>query len=556
MRFFKLLFLPNNLTIKFYFKLYIFSINELLIIMNDIDRKLREKIKLFQDIDNCIKKEIDNNNINNKCKNKEINLPRKIPSTQNLKLTDSKSKLNNNLTNPKTQESKNINLYNFKQINYNSGNNNDVFSTKEHTDGNNKIMLTGGSKKYLDNNNSFCKVFCNDVGDRLYEQGMRSKERLERRKQAEDETRLKNMTPDITRKAKLIMRDPSRFEERLYPSHRVMNNSVIERDRSGKSFDISKSDISNHSDIETDKIYKRNPKSKNPDFKFKPSLNKHSLQMAENFEPPTERLTKKKKRSKSLSPASKSPSRKVDISRLEGLYSQGVNKFKKREVAANEKKTIEAEEYKKYTYKPKINDSPKACKTPPKKQQFVEKTYNWRKNVDMRINKMKTHQEKNNAKELTFKPNTNKPLLKTDEKFIKKNLNQIEDYVNKRRKSIANDNEQKDYVFKKFHPEVNYNTKSTIPKEPVLKTAQRTHSRSNSPDINKSRREMKTENFFKRTTSEDFPSQRNVNNFENNNLQYTHSSSTSYIASIDEDKHLEFLKAVGNLQEKLLNFNF
>jgi hypothetical protein len=67
---------------------------------------------------------------------------------------------------------------------------------------------------------------------------------------------------------------------------------------------------------------------------------------------------------------------------------------------------------------------------------------------------------------------------------------------------------------------------------------------------------MKTENFFKRTTSEDFPSQRNVNNFENNNLQYTHSSSTSYIASIDEDKHLEFLKAVGNLQEKLLNFNF
>jgi hypothetical protein len=31
---------------------------------------------------------------------------------------------------------------------------------------------------------------------------------------------------------------------------------------------------------------------------------------------------------------------------------------------------------------------------------------------------MKTHQEKTNSKELTFKPNTNKPLLKTDEKFI------------------------------------------------------------------------------------------------------------------------------------------
>jgi hypothetical protein len=67
------------------------------------------------------------------------------------------------------------------------------------------------------------------------------------------------MTPDITRKAKLINRDPSRFEQRLYPSHRVMNNSVIVKDRIGKSFDISKSDISNHSDIETDKIYKRNP---------------------------------------------------------------------------------------------------------------------------------------------------------------------------------------------------------------------------------------------------------------------------------------------------------
>jgi hypothetical protein len=482
--------------------------------MNDIDRKLKEKMKLFSDIDNTV-----NQHSNHIAYRKDINLPRK----PNIAISD--NKLSNKRED--TQDKQN----NLKPVSYNSGNN-DIFSTKELTEGT-RVVSTRGSKKDNCIKNCLIKTFTNDVGERLYHQAVRSREKLERRKQHEDDMRVKNMTPDITKKAKGIKRDPNRFEERLYPSHRIIG-SVVYNDHSNKYYTI---------DNDTDdnsRIYQKKSKSKSPDYKFKPALNKYSIQLADKLEPAEQRLLKRKKRSKSCESLERSKSNKqVDMSRLEGLYTKGLTKIKSREAIHNEKKTIEDNEYKKYPYKPKINEL-SGNKLTPKKQEFHEKAYNWRKNIDVRINKERAIKEQQDQKELTFKPNLSKLNIATDEKFIMKNLSQIEDYVGKRRRSIALQKEHQEYVHKKFHPEENFTIKHTIPKEPNLHSSRTKRSRSNSPDVSIVRKEMRTENYFKRKTEEN---------------SYNNSIATS-MSSVEDEKTNEFLKAVNNLQEKLLNFKF
>jgi hypothetical protein len=503
--------------------------------MNEIDKKLKEKMKLFSEIDNTVNYQLSSNR-----NGREINLPRKPSNHSFIGDSVGHSKQNNQRMSDNLKPT----------VNYNSGNN-DIYSTKELTEGT-RVVSTGGSRNGS-SKNCLIKPFVSDVGERLYYQAIQSREKLERRKQYEAEERLKNMTPDITKKAREIKRDPKRFEERLYPSHRIINNSGIcggDRDNS-KYYTM---DIE-CSDEDTSRIYKRNPKSKSPDYKFKPALNKNSIQIADKLGPAEQRLLKKKVRSKSceslsdLSDRSRSKSaRKVDQSRLEGLYTKGLTKIKSREVLHREKLDIEENEYKKYTYKPKINEATGVQgKTTPRKQQFPEKAYNWKKGVDLRINRERVIKEKQDIKELTFRPNLGKPIITTDEKFIMKNLSQIENYVGKRRKSIAVQIEQKEYAHKKFHPEENYRQRSTVAKEPNLRTAKLTHnSRSNSPDVSKARKEMRTEGYFKRDTTDD-------NSQVVSGYNYSFGSNLS---SIDDDKHHEFLRAVNNLQEKLLNFKF
>ena len=149
---------------------------------------------------------------------------------------------------------------------------------------------------------------------------------------------------------------------------------------------------------------------------------------------------------------SKSPSRspgresKSPTNRTVDLYSHGLEKMKKREILYNEKKTINENEYKKFSYRPNIiTNSPvltgrisvksnlnqhlnsninKSQSTD--KSEFYDKTQYWKKNVDIRKEKLRDQQKNNMGSICTFKPKIHPELMPNDEKFIVKRLSQIE----------------------------------------------------------------------------------------------------------------------------------
>jgi hypothetical protein len=477
--------------------------------MNDIDLKLREKLNFFSEIDKSLGSA---NNVNKIVKKTpaSIDLPRSNP---NNKSQIQKAPINENTA---LKEEANCNkLYNFKvnKFEHNRANSKEynILSTKENTE--EKTLSKMPNSPEL------------PVGDRLYNHGFYVKEKIEKKRQQSESDLIRNMTPDITRKARIINRDPNKFPERLYPAKdsETLNNSIMNTPNFNDSFGYN--------------VYRKEIPKKPINYSFKPIIDYKSRKIASKLLPSKERLLQKKKRSKSfdldnslLSNIS-GKSRKSDPERIEKLYKKGLQQMKSRDESYKKKKEKENEAYKQYSYRPKIRESSKTNTSTPKKE-FYEKAYNWRKSVDNRINKMKNNQESNKTKELTFKPNIKKQVIPTDEKFIMKRIDQIEDYVTKRRKVLAKKKEDEEYKRKIFSYGENYKAKPTLQKPFQFRTSSRSKSRSVSPDINKMRKELRTINYF---------------DHDKNELVIN----TSNDIYFDDNKQNEFMKAVSNLQEKL-----
>ena len=185
----------------------------------------------------------------------------------------------------------------------------------------------------------------NDSGNRLYNYGFYLKNKLEKQRLQENIKIKKQMTPKILAKSKEIFRDSS-FETRLY-----YNNNESDHNNFYKKKEISKDNSYDQLD-------------------YKPKLNKKSLQIANKLEPSSQRLMKKKKkftddknknkniykniyqnhsRSNSIS-----PSDKEYLKRCNELYNKGIENMMKREQIYKETKMKKEEEYKNYSFKPKI----------------------------------------------------------------------------------------------------------------------------------------------------------------------------------------------------------
>ncbi len=89
-------------------------------------------------------------------------------------------------------------------------------------------------------------------------------------------------------------------------------------------------------------------------------------------------------------------------------------------------------------------------------------------------------------KECTYKPGIIKTEMPNDEKFIERNLNQIQEYVNRRRAFIQKSKEKQRYIEQKLNLDVNlrrFVKKPTIPKEFCLtKTAAGAKANNNNND--------------------------------------------------------------------------
>lgn len=440
----------------------------------------------------------------------------------------------------------------------------------------------------------------NAFGERLYNNANFYREKIERKRIELDYNMRKNMTPEITNKAKNINRDPNKFGERLYPG--IKNKSV----NTSNNLEINSSNIStNKEEVMTDnfqtddsqieRIYrkKNDVESKMIKFEHKPHLDKKSLQIAERLGSAKERLyaNKRKSRSKSFdkkadynylntSKTSKSPTNKetenshiFNPEKINELYQRGLKSKKAREEQYNNKLVLEQNQYKNFPYKPKISElnhskSPESSRKVDlsNKKDFYNKAVHWKKNIEIKTDKERETYEKNQKALYTFKPNIIKKEIQNDEEFIKKNLEQIEDYVSKRRSVLKKKEEDEEYKRKKFNYGENYNMKPTIVKEfsfECNKRAERVKSLSpgrqvlneNNNNLQIIRNKLKTEDFFKENEKHNLKTIRNEQKIKKHvqNLS-TNNNNNNYNNTNSNEDHAAFLKAVSNLHENLVNF--
>ena len=256
-----------------------------------------------------------------------------------------------------------------------------------------------------------------------------------------------------------------------------------------------------------------------------------------------------------------SPSDKEYLKRCNELYNKGIENMMKREQIYKETKMKKEEEYKNYSFKPKITkNSPVVEKntiiksiSPSGKKNIMsdlyKKQFEWKKKLENENIKKREKIDNQNKIDCTFKPEITHLKIQNDEKFIMKNIKQMNDYVNRRREVIEKQKEYEKYKRKRLGEDVSsFECRPTIPRKFELKTEERSrshskdnnyHERKNSvnriiKDINTEREEMNTFGFFNNVVN-NFGY--NVNNGNNNLAQQ------------------EFIDAVNALHSKIDNLN-
>jgi hypothetical protein len=233
----------------------------------------------------------------------------------------------------------------------------------------------------------------------------------------------------------------------------------------------------------------------------------------------------------------------------------------KREQIYKETKMKKEEEYKNYSFKPKITkNSPVVEKntiiksiSPSGKKNIMsdlyKKQFEWKKKLENENIKKKEKIDNQTKLDCTFKPEITHLKIQNDEKFIMKNIKQMNDYVNRRREVIEKQKEYEKYKRKRLGEDVSsFECRPTIPRKFELKTEERSrshskdnnyHERKNSvnriiKDINTEREEMNTFGFFNNVPNN---LGYNINNGNNNFAQQ------------------EFIDAVNALHSKIDNLN-
>ena len=484
--------------------------------MDLIDKQLSEKLKLFDYIDkkygtnidqpNFKKKNIEDYNIieNRMISNNElydnIYSDFKTNSYKSFFNSPSSNNLDLNITKnyKKIIPKKNNKIYDKNYKNHNLSRDREfkefLSNTTEEKTNRSKSRISIKKSK----NKNLSKLYPpNDSGNRLYNYGYYIKNKINKKRKLEEEKIKKQMTPKILNRSKEINRDPNKFEERLYYAEKNdTNDSIYNRKRT-----LSRENI----------IYQNYNNSR---FTYRPKINKKSKLIANKLEPSNLRITRKKinysnyiedktvidyysnlfKDKNNFNLKKKinnnvSPSCGNDKSNE--LYMKGMQDIKRKEQTYNENQQKKEEEYKNYPFKPQIikNYSSGGLKINFKKKINKDDMYNknkeWKKRVeDENISKKKKYEEIENKK-YTFKPEINHLNIQNDVPFIMKNIQQMNDYVNKRRKILEQKKEEENYKNKKFGLNaINYNVKTTIPKEFDLQTEKRNKSNKKERDLN------------------------------------------------------------------------
>ena len=489
--------------------------------MDLIDKKLSEKLKLFEYIDKKYGADIDSSE-KAPPKKSELNQNRNfIQNTFLPKETRSKKEIYDNIYSDfKTNsfkdyfQSPSINTLDSKKTKYQSKfqkiKRKNLRNNKEDKDSleiNRTAENTIRTKSTTKNLKGLYPP--NDSGNRLYNYGYYIKNKLNKKRQKEEEKMRKQMTPKILNRSKEMIRDkdrdPNKFEERLYYAEKNdTNDSIYNRKRT-----LSRENIN----------YEKYNSTK---FTYHPKINKKSLLIASKLEPSTLRITRKKSNkshileeknvldyySNLFKDKTYTNKKKPNLSPSCGneksneLYMRGMQDMKRKEKTYNENLLKKKEEYKNYSYHPKIsktysNNFGNKGKKNKNMEDIYTKNKEWKKRLEKENNTKKKKYDEIENKKYTFKPEINKLNMENDVPFIMKNIQQMNDYVNKRRKILKKQKEEENYKKRKLGLDANnYNVKTTIPKKFELKTEQRCKSNKKERDINLLNKNIKKKDEF------------------------------------------------------------
>ena len=489
--------------------------------MDLIDKKLSEKLKLFEYIDKKYGTDIDSSE-KAPPKKSELNQNRNfIQNTFLQKEARSKKEIYDNIYSDfKTNtfkdyyQSPSINTLDSKKTKYQSKfqkiKRKNLRNNKEDKDSleiNRTAENTIRTKSTTKNLKGLYPP--NDSGNRLYNYGYYIKNKLNKKRQKEEEKMRKQMTPKILNRSKEMIRDkdrdPNKFEERLYYAEKNdTNDSIYNRKRT-----LSRENIN----------YEKYNSTK---FTYHPKINKKSLLIASKLEPSTLRITRKKSNkshileeknvldyySNLFKDKTYTNKKKPNLSPSCGneksneLYMKGMQDLKRKEKTYNENLLKKKEEYKNYSYHPKIsktysNNFGNKGKKNKNMEDIYTKNKEWKKRLEKENNTKKKKYDEIENKKYTFKPEINKLNMENDVPFIMKNIQQMNDYVNKRRKILKKQKEEENYKKRKLGLDANnYNVKTTIPKKFELKTEQRCKSNKKERDINLLNKNIKKKDEF------------------------------------------------------------
>ena len=543
--------------------------------MNLINKKNKDKLKILDDIDKQYLMNTKNKN-NNICENIDNN---NINSIEFLK-TASKEKFDKIYSGFMLDE----NSYFFhcgglnRKYYFMSNNNFDKVPTNENSYLEKDTKKENLVEKIIINNDEKGELYPNnstlDVGQRLYNYRLYLKNKLEnqRRIQINNIKRAANLK--ISSKSQNNSRNEIKTSERLYKNQ---NNKKSNKDKNGNNCDST-------------------------NFSYHPKINKKSLLIAQKLEPSFIRLNKKKIKNikevdqkkyylnlygyslfdntttqdisqgifsiKNKNNSKKKDNNKNIFDKINILYLKGIEEQQKKQKIYDENQKKKEDEYKKYPFKPhlkkqnifKINEKMNSSKNKKKNNSknniynIYKKQIEWKKKIENKIIKNKEKKEEEMIKLCTFKPEISKCNYKSNDKFIKKIIDQMNEYVVKRRKNIeCKISEEKNKYRKLYGGGEDFSIKFTIPKEFEFETETR------NKDLNKNKNRS-CENFhLKKYLIEQNSDKNSIKNKDNwffrkdiNN--YNHNS-RNYNKVDEAQLQFNFFEAVNILHDKLENLN-
>ena len=570
--------------------------------MNLLNKKIKDKLKVLEDIDNQYITNIKNEN-NNMKKHNKIN--------DNLSSIDIIKRTNNENFDKIYSDfflKENTYLFNKGGTNkkgYSLSNNNFDNLTKEDSiekNKNNDPIKNISSEKYNINNNGTKKQYYTgtgiDVADRLNNHGAFIKNKIKNQRQIQDNEIKRLMKPKGSTRSGSNIKNPEKISERLYLNYK---KNIVKKNKDN-SVDNNSNNISNPTN-----------------FTYHPKLNKNSILIAQKLEPSFIRLNKRKKtKDKDLenkknevlnlyggalinnnkdkkninyslslinnnnnhnhnhnNSNKKNKDNKNILEKMNNLYLRGIEQNQKKAKVYNEHQKKKEDEYKNYSFKPIINknspiynrnsnyiiDNKKKNNSKKEKSNIYKKNYEWKRKIENEINKKKEKRDETINSLCTFKPTIIEYNYHNNEKNISKVLEQMNEYVNKRRQNIKYKKNEEQYKNKRIYGSGSkYVVKSTIPQEFELETEIRNR------DMNKNKNRS-CDNFHtkKNNLLLEQNSDKKCINYKNNkkywffrentNNCYSHNNTRVNNQYNETLSQIDFIEAVSLLHDKLDKLN-